>query len=325
MKNKTVDNTKLGFFVLLGLAFLIFSLYMIGRNRNMFGSTFTLKANFHNTNGLLVGNNVRFSGIDVGTVARIRIVSDTSVLVTMIIDKKVKPFIKQNSIATIGTEGLMGNKLININGQSEKADPVEDGTVIETLRPIETDNMLRTLNTTNDNINIISHNLKEITVKLNSSSSLWNLLADSVIAIDLKQAVSRINEAGANTAKVTQDISNIVSKYKDGDGLVETIFTDTALSQNLERSVVEIQKLSKNLTVTSDQLKQAVSKIESGQGPASMLLSDSLSAERLKQTIINIEQGTSRFNEDMEALKSNFLFRKYFREQEKKAKKQKSP
>src|SRR5690349_3412806 len=135
MKNKTLDNTKLGLFVLLGLAFLIFSLYMIGRNRNMFGSTFTLKANFHNTNGLLVGNNVRYSGIDVGTVTRIRIVSDTSVLVTMIIDKSVKRFIKQNSIATIGTEGLMGNKLININGQSDKANPVEDGSMIETLRP----------------------------------------------------------------------------------------------------------------------------------------------------------------------------------------------
>jgi phospholipid/cholesterol/gamma-HCH transport system substrate-binding protein len=321
MKNKTPDNIKLGTFVMLGLIFLIFSLYMIGRNRNMFGSTFTLTANFHNTNGLLVGNNVRFSGIDVGTVTRIRIASDTSVLVTMIIDNKVKQYIKKNALATIGTEGLMGNKLINISAQSEKADPVDDGSVIQTLKPIETDYMLRTLNTTNNNIYTISHNLKEITSKLNSSSSLWNLLADSVIALDLKQAVSRLNEAGSNTAKLTKDVSEMVVKYKEGKGLAETIFTDTLFSQRLEESVAEIQEISKNLVETSAQMKATVTKIETGQGPASMLLSDTVSAEKLKQTILNIEQGTSRFSEDMEALKHNFLFRKYFKKQEKSAKK----
>jgi phospholipid/cholesterol/gamma-HCH transport system substrate-binding protein len=320
MKTKTSDNVKLGLFVMVGLLFLIFSLYMIGRNRNLFSSTFTLTANFHNTNGLVVGNNVRFSGIDVGTVTRIRIASDTSVLVTMIIDNNVKQFIKKNALATIGTEGLMGNKLININPQSEMTDPVEDGSVIQTLKPIETDNMLRTLNTTNDNIYIISHNLKEITRKLNSSSSVWNLLADSVIALDLKQAVSRLNEAGLNTAQITRTANDIVMRYKNGKGLAETIFMDSLLSQKLEQSVLEIQKISKNLVEASDQLKTTVRKIETGQGPASMLLSDSTSAEKLKQTILNIEQGTSRFNEDMEALKHNFLFRKYFKEQEKKAK-----
>jgi phospholipid/cholesterol/gamma-HCH transport system substrate-binding protein len=320
MKPKTVNNIKLGTFVLLGLLFLVFSLYMIGRNRNLFRSTFTLSASFHNTNGLLIGNNVRFSGIDVGTVTDIKIVSDTSVLVTMIINKEVKQYIKKNAIATIGTEGLMGNKLININAQSNQADPVENGSIIQTLKPIETDDMLRTLSTTNDNMNVISLNLKEITNKLNSSSSLWNLLADTIIAHDLKQAVTRVNAAGAYAATLTKDLSEMVIQYKDGNGLASTIFKDTVLSQKLGLSVAQIETTSKNLLTASDQLMGAMKKIEGGQGPASVLLSDSITATRLKQTITNLEQGTDRFNQNMEAVKKNFLFRRYFKNQEKKAK-----
>jgi phospholipid/cholesterol/gamma-HCH transport system substrate-binding protein len=320
MKPKAINNLKLGTFVLLGLIFLVFSLYMIGRNRNLFRSTFTLSANFHNTNGLLVGNNVRFSGIDVGTVTDIKIVSDTSVLVTMIINKEVKPYIKKNAIATIGTEGLMGNKLININAQSNPADPVENGSIIQTLKPIETDDMLRTLSTTNDNMNVISLNLKEITNKLNSSSSLWNLLADTIIAHELKQAVTRVNVAGSNAAILTKDLSEMVIQYKDGDGLASTLFKDTILSQKLGHSVEQIETTSKNLLTASDQLMGAVKKIEGGQGPASVVLTDSLTATKLKQTITNLEQGTDRFNQNMEALKQNFLFRRYFKKQEKKAK-----
>ena len=88
MKNKPIDNIKLGLFVFAGLLFLIFSLYMIGRNRSLFGATFSLSARFNNINGLVPGNNVRYSGIDVGTVDKIELINDSSVLVIMLIEKR---------------------------------------------------------------------------------------------------------------------------------------------------------------------------------------------------------------------------------------------
>ncbi|HCW09116.1 MAG TPA: MCE family protein, partial [Cytophagales bacterium] len=94
MKSRAIDNFKLGIFVTSGILFLIFSLYMIGRNKNLFSSTFNISANFNNVNGLAPGNNVRFAGIDVGTVGRIEIMSDTLVRVTMVLEKDVKKFIK---------------------------------------------------------------------------------------------------------------------------------------------------------------------------------------------------------------------------------------
>lgn len=318
MKARPLDNMKLGLFVMAGVLFLVFSLYMIGRNRNLFGSTFVLTAYFNNTSGLVAGNNVRFSGIDVGTVQAIEIVSDTAVLVTMIIDNKAKQHIKQNSIAAIGTEGLMGNKLVNITTQSGPADPVVDGSVILTLKPIETDEMLRTLNTTNDNIEIISQNLRQITGKLNESNSLWTILSDTVIAKNLKHAVSSIDMVAGNAAKLTKDVGELALKLKQGKGLAESIFVDTVLSQKLEVSIAEIQKTSQNLVAASGELKETLRKIDQGNGTVNMLLSDSLSSNKIRQTITNLEQGTGRFNENMEALKHNFLFKKYFKKLEKK-------
>jgi phospholipid/cholesterol/gamma-HCH transport system substrate-binding protein len=303
---------------MIGVLFLVFSLYMIGRNRSFFGSTFTISASFTNTNGLVVGNYVRFSGINVGTVRKIEIVSDTSVIVTMVIDNKVKKFIKRNAKASIGSEGLVGNKLININSQRGNEPPVENGSVLGTLEPIETDAMLRTLNTTNENIRIISSNLKEITAKLNSSKSLWSLLSDTLIAKELKHAVSSVDKASANTAKFTKDASELVALWKEGDGLAKAFFTDTTLSRSLEKSIAEIQVTINNLSATSSELKMTVKKFDEGKGTANLLLYDTATSEQLRKTIQHLEQGTGRFNENMEALKRNFLFRKYFKEQEKK-------
>lgn len=322
MAKKILDNTKLGLFVVAGLIFLIFSLYMIGRNRNLFGPTFTIHASFHNVNGLVPGNNVRYAGIDVGTVKEIELRNDSSVFVTMLIEKKVRDYIHKNAVATIATDGLMGNKLININSQPGTSEPVEAGTVLRSLKPVETDEMLRTLNTTNDNIAIITQNLKEITRKLNNSNSLWNLLADTIMTRDLKQAVADIKRAGNNTVILTAEATDMIQRVKQGDGLVGALLTDTIVFAKLDESLVQVKEASRNAAVLTDDLRKLVQRIEQGEGTAGVLLSDTTWSHKLHQSITNIEEGTARFNENMEALKHNFLFRGYFRKQEKRQKKE---
>lgn len=317
MKKKYIDNAKLGLFVMAGVLFLVLSLYMIGRNRNLFGATFTLQARFNNVNGLVPGNNVRFSGIDVGTVQKIEIAGDTAIQVTMIIDRKVREHIKENAIATIGTDGLMGNKLININPGLSPSQPIAEGGVLKSRKPVETDEMLRTLNTTNDNIAIISHNLREITGKLNNSNSLWNLLADTLITYDIKRTAQDLRLAGHNAASFTGRIDSLILEFQQGDGLAGALFTDTVMHSRLSQSLMEIQRASEHTATLTNDLKEMVKKIEQGKGMAGALLSDSTWTEKLHQTIINVEEGTSRFNENMEALKHNFLFRGYFRKQQK--------
>lgn len=321
MSTKKIDNVKLGLFVLAGALFLIFSLYMIGKNRSLFGSTFTINASFYNVNGLMPGNNVRFSGIDVGTVKKISLESDTSVRVTMIIDKKLKKFIKKNSIAAVGTDGLMGNKLVNISGQPGDSPVVEDGDEILSMKPVETDEMLRTLNTTNENIAAISSDLKKITQKINNSTSLWKLLSDTMITRDIKQAALNIKAASYNAAIAGKEFADMTMRVKSGDGLVGTLIADTVLVNQLRQSLNEIQVASNQAASVATDLKTVSMRLKHGEGTAGALLSDSLMLEKLNQTFKNVEEGTAKFNENMEAMQHHPLFRGYFKDKEKEAKK----
>jgi len=314
-RESKINNVKLGLFVLAGVVFLVFSLYMIGQNRNLFGSTFTLSAHFRSVNGLVAGNNVRFSGIDVGTVKSITVENDTSILVVMIIDRSMKDHIKTNAIASLGTDGLVGNKLVNINSMPGIYPTIQDGGIIASRLPVETDEMLRTLQTTNNNIAVITENLKQVSVRLNGSATLWNILADTMIVKDLKAAARHINQAGANTELATGKAHEVIDRLASGNGVANAIFSDTTLRTELEESIAGLRHTSKSLETMATQLKDVTSNLSQGNGTIGLLLSDSVMSHKLSRSMSNIEQGTGRFNENMEAMKSNFLFRKYFRKQ----------
>lgn len=319
MKNKDVNNTKLGLFVLAGVLFMTLTLYLIGKNRNLLGNTFVIKAVVANVNGLVPGNNVRFKGIDVGTVERIELANDSSIIVTLVIDEKMKSFIRSNAIVSIGTDGLMGNKLININSQSGSSLAIRTGDTLASQKPIETDEMLRTLNTTNVNVEKISRNLYEITARLNNSNGLWDLLSDSILSRDIKLAVEQLRIASENTSDLTRKGSEMITRLEGGNGLVNTLFTDTTLSEDAKILIGTLSKSGRRLSATADSLTIVINGLRKGEGSAGLILSDTIARNSLLKSIRSIEEGTSRFNQNMEALKSNFLFRGYFKKLEKKS------
>jgi len=325
MANETGRNLKLGAFVLAGTVFLIIVLYMIGAKRNLFSNTFTITADFYNVNGLMAGNNVRFSGINVGTVESVEIISDSSVRVVMLIQDKVKQYIKKNSVATVGTDGLMGNKLVNINAAKDgsMAPSIEEGDELKTLRPIETDEMIRTLSTTNDNIKNITADLKTIAQKINSRNTLWSLLMDTVVAENIKQAVVNIKMAGNNAAVVIGDLHYLTKEMKGGKGLIGTLITDTTLSTRLDHTMVKLNLAGDNLAVITGDLGNVSKKINTNEGTLGMLIMDTMFVKDLKSAMKNLDSGTGNFNENMEALKHNILLRKYFKKKAKEAEKKK--
>lgn len=325
MANETGRNLKLGAFVLAGTLFLIVVLYMIGAKRNLFSNTFTISADFYNVNGLMAGNNVRFSGINVGTVESVEIISDSSVRVVMLIQDKVKSYIKKNAVATVGTDGLMGNKLININAAKDgsTAPNIDEGDALKTLRPIETDEMIRTLSTTNDNIKNITTDLKTIAQKINSRNTLWSLLMDTVVAENIKQAVVNIKMAGSNAAVVIGDLHHLTNEMKGGKGLIGTLITDTTLSTRLDHTMVKLNLAGDNLAVMTGDLSKVSKSLNTNEGTLGMLIMDTMFVKDLKSAMKNLDNGTGNFNDNMEALKHNILLRKYFKKKAKEAEKNK--
>ena len=324
MAGKIINNIKLGGFVLAGLLFLILTLYMIGRNRNLFGSSFTLKVKVENMQGLKPGNNIRFGGIDVGTVKKINFINDTSMEIVMTIDEMAKTVIHKNAIASIATDGLVGNKVLLITSARKPAALVEDGDELVSKKPIDTDEMLRTLDKTNNDVGFIAENLKITISRINNSQALWGLLSEKELPLNLKQSVYRVRLAAAKANDMVNDLYTIVHDIKNGGGSLGAILTDTAFAYNLNAAVIKIKTVGDHADSLSQQLNQLVTGIQgdinNGKELINALLKDSGMVIKLNESLGNVQKGTASFNQNMEALKHNFLFHGYFKKLEKQKK-----
>ena len=317
MVSEASRNIRLGMFVLIGTILLIGSLYLIGNKQNLFGSTFRLSAKFHNVNGLMKGNNVRFAGIDVGTVESVEIVNDSSVNVMMVIEKDVQFFIKKNAMASVGTDGLMGNRLVNINSIKDHSKSVEEGDELQTLRPVEMDDMVRTLDVTNENIKVITGNLRNITDKINSKNSLWSLLMDTIIAENVKSSIVNIKMVSNLSALITGDLKELTEGIKSGKGSIGALITDTSFSSRINQTIVKLERVSDTAAIITGDISGILKNVKQGKGSMGVFLKDTTFVYNLNKSMENIREGSKGFNENMEALKYSWPFKKYFRKQKK--------
>lgn len=195
MQKKSINKIKLGIFVFLGIALLSAGIYFIGETKNLFSSTFRVSALFKNVNGLQVGNNVRFAGINVGTIESIDIITDSSVKVIMIVDVETQKFIKNDAKAIIGTDGLMGNKIMNISPGTTGNPQVKNDAMIGTIIPISMDDMLLKLKTSVDNAALITDDLASIfdDIRL-GKGTIGKLLVDSAIANNLDKTLINVSQ-----------------------------------------------------------------------------------------------------------------------------------
>ena len=321
MEKWKFNNFKLGIFALGGLLFLVLLLYMIGKNRNLFGDTYILKARFENVQGLVAGNNVRFSGIQAGTVKKLNILNDTVIEVTMIIEKKMLNIIRKNAVVSIGTDGLVGNKVVNITPSGQPGPFAKEDDILASRKAVATDEMLQTLYKTNLDVAIIAADLKTTVQRINSSSALWALLNDKSIPADLKMSLTNIRLATGKAGRMVDNLDAIVTDVKNGKGSVGTLLKDTSFAKNLNEAVLKIKSVGDEADALAVEIKKLVTGIQhdvnSGRGPVNSLLRDSMMVIKLNASLDNIQKGTDGFNQNMEALKHNFLLRGYFRKLEK--------
>lgn len=325
MKKKLINNVKLGLFVLAGLLFLIVLLYMIGRNRNLFGKSYTLKARFEHVQGLVAGSNVRFAGIQTGTVKKIEIINDTVIEVSMLIDTDMKNIIRKNAIASIGTDGLVGNKVVNIVPSKTPAPLSEDGDLIASKKILSTDAILEVLNRTTNDVAVIAAEMKQTFQRINSSTAVWSLLNDERIPTQLRSSLTNIKTATAKADHFINELNTIIANVKKGQGAAGAILTDTLMAMHLKDAVLKINHVSLAADSITGELYTLISGIRNdvnnGDGTIHSLLKDTALVTKLHMSLTNIQKGTDGFNQNMEALKHHFLFRSYYRKLEKQTKK----
>lgn len=190
---------KLGLFAVAALVLAIGAIYYVGKQKNKFGSVYRISSIFNSVSGLKIGSNVRFAGIDVGTVDDIELITDTSVKVDMVIQKNVQRFIKKDAQASIGSEGLMGDKVVVISpGTAPGQQPARESDILASRVPIETDQIMASVKTSADNAAIITGNLADITSRINNGKgALGKLLVDTTLSRNISATMRNLRRSSA--------------------------------------------------------------------------------------------------------------------------------
>lgn len=317
MEKTTSQKIRLGLFVIIGLLIFILAIYFIGDKEKMFGKTNHLKTVFNNVNGLQLGNSVRYSGISVGTVRGIEMINDTSIRVDMIIDKAIFPYIKKDAVATISSDGLVGNMIISIIPGKGNESSVDPGDEISSNNRIRTEDMMNTLSVTNKNAAKLTANLLKITNEIiKGKGTLGLLLNDTLMSKDLRETMRYLKSTTKETSETVTKIDQLVTSLDKSDNAIGVI-KDPAVANkiknmvtNLDQSTIELNKVISHLDATILNLKE-------GKGTINYLSNNPELVQKIDSTMTNINGASFKLNQNMEALKHNFLFRGYFKKQEK--------
>ncbi len=292
MKNATpAFKARLGMFIAVGLAIFVILIFYIGKQQHLFNPVFKVTTNFQNVSGLLVGNNVRYSGINVGIVDNIAIINDSTVQVSFLVRRDVQDFIKADSKAGIGSDGIIGDRVLIITQGTTAAPTVQDGQHILSKEPIETDVIMASLQASAASAEIITNQLSEIMINVNSGEgTVGRMIKDETIADNIAQTID-------NFKKSSEDFDEIID----------------VTQQNLFEFMEKLQETAAKTEIASQELGEIMTKINSGEGTIGALINDTTMAANLNETIINLRSSSHSLDQNMEALKHNFLFRRYFR------------
>jgi phospholipid/cholesterol/gamma-HCH transport system substrate-binding protein len=327
MNNYKNNTIKVGLMVTLASLVLILSFYIIGKNRHLFGSNCELKVRFSQLDGLDAGNNVLFSGVQAGTVESLTLINDSTVEVTLSIDEKIQPFIHKNALASIGSAGLIGNKVVNISPGKGESPLVRSGDELGVVKSFDKEQMLTTLSKTNTNLAQISEIVKKTVTRLDSSN-IFKIIGDKELGTSIRSTFGYINSASANADNMMRSLNGLVNTIKQGKGTAGKLLSDSSYAVNLRETLVKARSASDDADKLIIKLNLLVDNMNKdlyhGKGSLNTLLQDSIMARNLSASLDNIQKGTDKFNQNMEALKHNFLVRGYFKRQAKQQEKQKA-
>lgn len=311
-----------GLFITVGLIILIIGIFTLGNQQKSFVKGVRLTARFDNVSGLMKGNNVWFSGVKVGTIKKITFTGINQVDVEMNIDEAVQKYVHRDAIASIGSEGFIGNKIITIDGGSPNAAPVQDGDRLLSKGMLSTDQIMATLQKNNENLYEITNDFKKLSKNMVQGKGLaGELLADSALAIQFKNMVKNLQNTTQNTALMANELSRFGNKLNTKGGLADKMLTDTAVFAKLRNSANQLQDATTKANTLAENLNRASNQLNTTDNALGILLNDKPTAEQMKSTLDYLNKSSIKLNDDLEAAQHNFLLRGFFKDRQKEQRK----
>ena len=217
MKTTSGQKIRTGVFAMAGLAVLVLAIFFIGNKKGLFSDTFHVHGLFKDVNGLQVGNNARFAGINVGVVENIAIVNDTTVKVVLSLNENVRKFIKKDAKIAIGSDGLMGDKLVIISpGGATTSEEVKNGDQLVGVNPFDVDKMIKKITGIADDAGTLISGLSQIVDKVNhGKGSIGRLLNNDKMARDIEGTMSQAKSTIANVHATTTTLNTDLKAAQD--------------------------------------------------------------------------------------------------------------
>ena len=327
-------NLGVGIFATFGMALFAVIIFLIGNQHSAFAKHIELFAEFKNINGLAKGAKIQVGGLDAGEVKEIRIPESPSkgFRLRLRIDGQVRGLVRTDSVATIATEGVVGDKVLIIEAGTS-ASP--EAAPLATLRTKETSDMaeliqkstnlvgnasvtMKTvgdrLTSTLDAVATTANNANNLVVGLNQGrGTIGMLLRDEKTATDIREAVSNVRQASSSISHASAQADALVSDFQSRElgGKVDAIVSDLQsrnLGEKLDQVMQNVHSATQNINGTTQQLRNTITKA---------LAPDAHgvdAGDNIRQSLSNLNQATGNMAEDTEALKHQFFFRAFFKQ-----------
>jgi len=315
------ENRKaiiVGIFLALGLIIFIVGVLTLGSAQKTFNKSIHITAVFDDVAGLKKGNNVWFSGVKVGTISDVHFTGPSQVDVKMSIDEASQPYIHHDAGVKIGSDGLIGNKIIVIEGGSPHAPVVQDGDVLQAEKVASTDDMLKTLQQNNVNLLSITKDFKELSHRiLQGKGTVGTLLADSTMGLQLRATMRNLQATTESAARMAVQLDNFGRKINTKDGLADKLLTDTTTFNKIQGAIAQLQKTVASTSELTQNLNTASKKLTTTDNALGVLLNDPKGAEHVRTSLNYIQQSSVKLNDDLEAAQHNFLLKGFFKKKAK--------
>jgi phospholipid/cholesterol/gamma-HCH transport system substrate-binding protein len=318
-----------GLFVLTGLVVLLAGTLFIGNIHETFKRKMRVISLFDDVNGLQKGNNVWFSGVKIGVVTALHFYGKSQVEVTFKIENKVQQYIRKDAKVKIGSDGLIGNRILIIYGGTSLFEEVQEGDTLAVDNIVSTDQMMSTLQENNVNLLAITTDFKKISHKLTTSEgSIGKLLNDETVYDNINAATGSLKNASGSLKNITQSFTGTATKadrvvdnlseFSQGlnkkGTLSNQLITDTVVFASIKSTALQLQQIADTATVFITNLKDAGKNPKSSIG---VLLYDEEAGANVKQTLKTLESGSKKLEEDLEGLQHSFPLKRYFKKKAK--------
>jgi phospholipid/cholesterol/gamma-HCH transport system substrate-binding protein len=325
----------IGLFVIVGFGLTTAILFMIGDREKAFGKHLTVYTDFTNLSGLPDGAKVRVSGLDAGSVKKIEIPKTPSgrFRVQLELEDKVRGMIREDSIASIQTEGVVGDQFVSIGKGTESSGEVGNGSTLPSKEPVDLAALLQDGSSLLKEVHGDIGDIRARTdVVLDKANRTFGHTDDLIV-----QSRPDISTMLGNGARISGTVDTIVEGLNEGRGTAGLILTDEDTKQKLRATVEDVHDASVNIDQASVRANQTIADFQSRDLPAKTqqtldnvqslslqldtgvkeaLAQDDIGqdgATNLRQALSGLNRSTTNVAEDTEALKHNFFLRGFFK------------